>query len=79
MYGTIFNMLLRPVYVPGVGFALRNSSGAEIYSWTALPTQPVLQPGESLPFRSRLASPPAEGSDVQVRFFNHRDAVAGAR
>ena len=33
-------------------------------------------PVEAVPFRSRLASPPAEGHDVQVRFFTRRDAVA---
>ena len=32
-----------------------------------------------MPFRSRLASPPADGHDVQVRFFTRRDAVAGLR
>ena len=44
-----------------------------------MPSQPVLEPGETLPFRSRLASPPGEGRDVQVRFFTRRDAVAGLR
>ena len=29
---------------------------------------------ETLPFRSRLASPPAEASGISVRFFNRRDA-----
>ena len=33
-------------------------------------------PGEAVPFRSRLASPPPDGRDVQVRFFTRRDAVA---
>jgi hypothetical protein len=55
---------------------LRNASGAEIYSWTAQPSQPVLEPFDSMPFRSRLAAPPPEGHDVQVRFFTRRDTVA---
>jgi hypothetical protein len=29
-----------------------------------------------MPFRSRLASPPAEASDVMVRFANASDAAA---
>jgi hypothetical protein len=37
----------------------------------------VLAPGETLAFRSRLASPPPEAHDVLVRFFNRRDRVAG--
>jgi len=39
----------------------------------------VLGAFENMPFRSRLASPPAEGHDIQVRFFTRRDAVAGLR
>jgi hypothetical protein len=52
-------------------------SGKEIYAWTARPDRTLLPPGESLPFRSRLASPPAEASGVTVRFFNRHDAKAG--
>lgn len=77
--GTIVNTVATPVEVPRLRFALRNAAGAEVYSWTAVPTQTVLEPGERLPFRSRLASPPAEGHDIQVRFFTRRDAVAGLR
>jgi predicted Zn finger-like uncharacterized protein len=75
--GTIVNTVSMPVDVPRLRFALRSASGAEVYAWTAMPSQPVLEPFESLPFRTRLASPPAEGHDVQVRFFTRRDAVAG--
>jgi hypothetical protein len=39
----------------------------------------ILAPGETAAFRTRLASPPAEGRDVIVRFFNRRDLLAGAR
>ena len=77
--GVIVNNVSTAVDVPRLRFGLRNASGAEVYSWTAMPTQPVLEPGEKLPFRSRLASPPAEGHDIQVRFFTRRDAVAGPR
>jgi predicted Zn finger-like uncharacterized protein len=63
--------------VPRLRFALRSTAGAEIYAWTAQPTQPKLGAFETMPFRSRLASPPAEGHDVQVRFFTSRDAIAG--
>lgn len=69
----------RLVEVPRLRFAVRNEAGKEIYSWTAMPSRTLLGPGETLPFRSRLASPPAEGHDVSVRFFTRRDALAGAR
>jgi predicted Zn finger-like uncharacterized protein len=77
--GMIVSTVSKPVDVPRLRFALRNASEAEVYTWTAQPSQPVLGAFESMPFRSRLASPPAEGHDIQVRFFTRRDAVAGLR
>jgi len=77
--GIIASTVGVPVDVPRIRFALRNSAGAEVYTWTAQPSQPVLEPGDAVPFRSRLASPPADGQDLQVRFFTRRDAAAGAR
>lgn len=77
--GMIVSLVSKPVDMPRLRFALRSATGAEVYSWTAQPSQAVLEPFETLPFRSRLASPPAEGHDIQVRFFTRRDAVAGLR
>jgi hypothetical protein len=56
---------------------MRNGAGREIYTWTTLPARSVLAPGDSLPFQTRLASPPTEGREVVVRFFNRHDAIAG--
>jgi predicted Zn finger-like uncharacterized protein len=75
--GTLANASARPVEVPRLRFAVRNEAGNEIYSWTALPSRQTLGPGETLPFRSRLASPPGEMRDVLVRFFTRRDLAAG--
>jgi predicted Zn finger-like uncharacterized protein len=77
--GLIVSMTSTPADIPRIRFALRNATGAEVYSWTAQPSQPALGAFETLPFRSRLASPPADGHDIQVRFFTSRDAVAGLR
>jgi predicted Zn finger-like uncharacterized protein len=74
--GTIVNDFKRAVEVPRLRFSVRNKSGYEIYSWTALPNRNALLPGESVPFRSRLASPPRDADRVQVRFFNRRDLNA---
>ena len=65
------------VEVPRLRFAIRNTSGIEIYSWTALPTRSLLSPGETVAFQSRLASPPPETHDVLVRFFNRHDLGVG--
>ncbi|MGE4165159.1 MAG: DUF3426 domain-containing protein [Xanthobacteraceae bacterium] len=77
--GEIVNTAGSPVEVPRLRFAVRNVQGQEIYAWTALATRSAIAPGERLPFRSRLASPPADASDVMVRFFTARDATAGAK
>jgi predicted Zn finger-like uncharacterized protein len=75
--GTIVNLTTRTLEVPRLRLALRNSAGHEVYAWTALPPKSTLSSGNGLPFRARLASPPPDGRDVIVRFFNRRDAVAG--
>ena len=74
--GTIANPTSRPVDVPRLRFSLRNDHGLEIYNWTAAPGKTVLAPGETLPFRTRLASPSLETHLVFVRFLNRRDLVA---
>jgi predicted Zn finger-like uncharacterized protein len=76
--GTIANLTRLPLEVPRLRFAVRNAAGYEVYAWTALPTQPTLAPGERAPFRSRLASPPADAQDIIIRFFNRRDVAAAA-
>lgn len=65
--------------VPRLRFALHDQAGKEIYTWTMMPSRTLLASGETLPFRSRLASPPAESRDVSIRFFNRRDAISGFR
>ncbi len=74
--GRIVSTAKRTVGVPRLRFAIRNASGIEIYSWTALPTRSLLSPGETVAFQARLASPPPETHDVLVRFFNRHDLGA---
>jgi predicted Zn finger-like uncharacterized protein len=75
--GTIVNVTTRPLDVPRLRFALRNGAGHEVYAWTTQPAKPRLGSGNGLAFRTRLASPPPDGRDVIVRFFNRRDVTAG--
>jgi predicted Zn finger-like uncharacterized protein len=77
--GTVENATHAAVGVPRLRFALRNAARVELMSWTAPPDQASLAPGESLPFRSRLASPPADGHDVVVRFLTRVDIENGTR
>ncbi|RAI43728.1 FxLYD domain-containing protein, partial [Rhodoplanes roseus] len=71
--GVIVNVAKVRIDVPRLRFAMRDANGAELHTWTALPQKPALAPGETLAFRTRLASPPAESREILVRFFNRRD------
>jgi hypothetical protein len=75
--GAITGESKKPVDVPRLRFSVRDAHGAEIYAWNAVLEQSVLQPGERAVFKSRLASPPAEGRNIDVRFFNKRDLTGG--
>ena len=74
--GNIVSVAKRPVEVPRLRFAIRNTSGQEIYAWTAAAPRSILEPGDKIEFRSRLASPPAEAADVMVRFVSAQDEAA---
>ncbi len=75
--GVIVGQARKPVELPRLRFSVRDAQGAEIYAWNAVLEQPVLKPGEKAWFKSRLASPPPEGRNIDVRFFNKRDIAAG--
>jgi endonuclease I len=57
---------------------VQNAQGADIYAWNAVVEQPVVNPGEKVAFKSRLASPPAEAHTLVVRFFHRRDLASGS-
>jgi hypothetical protein len=74
--GDIVSEASKPAEAQRLRFAARNATGQEIYTWAALPTRSVLGPGERLEFRSQIPAPPAEATDVIVRFFTARDTGA---
>ncbi len=75
--GSITGESNKPVEIPRLRFSVRDAQGAEIYAWNAVLEQSVLRPGERAQFKSRLASPPPEGRNIDVRFFNKRDLTGG--
>lgn len=75
--GIILGEARKPVELPRLRFAVRDAQGAEIYAWNAVLEQAVLNPGEKAWFKSRLASPPPEGRNIDVRFFTKRDIATG--
>ena len=76
--GMIVGEAGKPVELPRLRFCVRDAEGTEIYAWNAVLEQSVLKPGERAYFKSRLASPPPEGRNIDVRFFNKRDLAGHA-
>ncbi len=76
--GVIVGQAKKPVELPRLRFSVRDAQGAEIYAWNTVLEQPLLKPGETAWFKSRLASPPAEGRNIDIRFFNRRDLPGGS-
>jgi hypothetical protein len=76
--GVITAEIRKTVELPRLRFSVRDAQGAEIYAWNAVLEQPILKPGETAWFKSRLASPPPEGRNIDVRFFNKRDIAGGS-
>jgi hypothetical protein len=77
--GEVVNITGHPVELPRLRLGVLGSDNQELYSWTAVLPRSILSDREKISFRSRLASPPAEGREVLVRFLNRNDLTAGAR
>ena len=76
--GAVVGDTRRSVDLPRLRFSVRDAQGAEIYAWNTVLEQSQLRPGERIQFKSRLASPPAEGRNIDIRFFNRRDMAGGS-
>ncbi len=59
--------------LPPIFFAVLDETEKEQYAWSAALDQPTIEAGATMPFRRRLASPPAEGRKVMVRFMKEGD------
>jgi hypothetical protein len=66
--GEIANRRDRETPAPNLRLALRADDGRELYVWTARGPKPRLGPHERVPFRARLAAPPAGVREVLVKF-----------
>jgi predicted Zn finger-like uncharacterized protein len=67
--GTIVNDGDRELPVPqSVRVTLSDASNHELYHWNFTPNVQTLKPGQSSAFLTRLSSPPAAASHLEVRF-----------
>jgi hypothetical protein len=67
--GEVVNVTDTALPVPALRFVLRDESGSETYAWTldGAGTRNV-EPGEATSFLTRVAAPPAQAQDVEIRF-----------
>ncbi|WP_420334746.1 zinc-ribbon domain-containing protein [Roseibium sp.] len=66
--GSIRNLLDEANPVPAVRLSIRNSDLQEVYAWTVEPRTKALNGLDETRFRTILADPPQDASDIQVRF-----------
>jgi predicted Zn finger-like uncharacterized protein len=67
--GMIVNAGTRELPVPQtVRVTLSDADKRELYHWNFKPGASVLKPGQSVPFATRLSSPPAAARHLEVRF-----------
>ena len=67
--GMIVNTGSRELPVPQtVRVTLSDGANNELYHWTFKPNTTTLKPGQSVPFVTRLSSPPSAARHLEVRF-----------
>ena len=73
--GEIANTRRESRSVPPVALTVRGEDGQAKYAWTTRAAKSRLEPGETIAFRARLASPPESGADVLIRFSSLEEAA----
>ncbi|HEX5210876.1 MAG TPA: hypothetical protein VFW22_03990 [Pseudolabrys sp.] len=71
--GSIVSEAGKAVGVPRLRFAVRNTTGQEVYTWTMAPPSSVLEAGARAEFRSQIPVPNVDATDVLVRFLSAQD------
>jgi hypothetical protein len=67
--GMIVNAGSRELPVPQtIRVTLSDASNHELYHWNFAPKVQTLKPGQSVPFVTRLSSPPVAARHLEVRF-----------
>ncbi len=77
--GELINRSAGDVAVPAIRVSLRSPAGKEVYTWLVEPTKAGLAPGDSIGFRSAVASPPADASKVTIRLAQRQNQIIGMR
>ena len=73
--GTVTNMRARAVTVPEIVASLKGPDGREVYAWRATVPRTSLGAGETMSFRTRLATPPSNAQKIVLRFASVDEAA----
>ena len=71
--GDVINTSQKVRNVPRFRGALNDSEGNEVHSWIFTIRQEILLPRESVPFISKVESPPKGASDLSITFLAHEE------
>lgn len=77
--GEVSNVSDEARVLPRLRIGLRDEKQEEIYHWTFALPERTLMPGQSVPFVTRLSSPPPATRDVEIRFDKGSDLPAGGK
>jgi predicted Zn finger-like uncharacterized protein len=73
--GEIRNIAKGTLAVPPIEIVIQDNTVKSLYTWTVEASRPTIIQGDSIPFRTRLASPPQSGANVILRFAAERKTV----
>ncbi len=77
--GEIINRSGKDIAVPAIRVSLHSPDGDEVYSWLVEPTAAGLAPGRTIGFRSAVASPPGDASQVTLKLAQRENQIVGLR
>ncbi len=66
--GRLHNITAHELSVPPIRVSLTDSDKRELYHWSFSPDVATLRPGQTAPFRTRLANPPRDARHAELRF-----------
>lgn len=77
--GEIINRSAADVELPAIRVTLKSPEGEAVTSWLVEPSAPGLAAGRSIGFRSALASPPADATQVTLNLALREAQIIGLR
>ena len=77
--GEILNTSAGEVRLPAVRVTLKSPDGRQVTSWLVEPSAAALAPGDTIGFRSALASPPEEATQVTLDLALRQDVALNLR